>query len=1025
MSTEERIVLTAELKDELTAPLNQIERRVEASTRRMGASTNRSANTVSRSLRRIGATVSQTFTTTSSGLRRIAGAIGGAFTRTFSLVGRSGGQAGNTISSVFGRMGGGLRRVAGGIRTTFQRVWPAISGFAQRAVSGISTMMQRLGSAAARAGQAMAKGFGTALTKIASVAKRTMDGIAAALTAVVGAAALGASTVITRAVTTGLDRAKVVQDTVASGKILIGSEKEALDLVTKLKEVVTGTPFTLPDFAKAGMDLVAFGVSADKVPGIMRAIGEASAGRGEAAVETARSLALNMAQMSAVGQVSMDDVLSFQTAGVDALAILGNYFGKTSADMKEAISDGLVPADKAIDVLTNGIMNGTEGAAGTTKALAGTMKELRKTVSGSWGALMAGIAKMGTVLWDPDQTGFSGLMGQLPALFNSLNTLASAVGDKVFKPLGVWIAKMGFIPKLTAWVDRLVVALSKPTTGGWLDKLKEMAPALGVFGGLLLGMVGMALSRLPLIGGLFKFINIPLGIFLGLLATSPELRSGLGAALKEIWIGLKGMGDALKPLMPMFSQMATILATELVNVLNMLVPILVGLMPTVAQVFLDLGGAVLDVVKVLAPLLSQLIGQLAPVLGDLIRQLLPVFVTVLTSVLTVAAQLAAALLPFVSQLITMLAPILGDLITSLLPLFLSLLNGLAPVVLTLISALAPLAIQLVQMLIPPILQIVNTLLPVFVELINTLAPVVVQLITALMPLVEMLITRLAPILLQLIMALFPPLMTVISALAPIVVQLVEALIPLIPPLVEIMDEFMRATEKIMPSLLPLITKLAQILADVLVASLQAVMPLIELLLDWLVKLLEWAQGPIGGLISMIADNLKGMFEWIPKAVGGIGDLFKGIGDQTVTINGNVQTGDPGYTFSGSGMMAGGGIAMWNEFKRAAGGTVLPGYAPGVDTEPYLLSKGESVLVPELTRQLGPESIMAANRAASAGRPAGDGPVGRKLKGGGGGVTIAEGAIQQTFTGGNVDYAEVKRAAKDALHEVIERKKREY
>jgi hypothetical protein len=49
-----------------------------------------------------------------------------------------------------------------------------------------------------------------------------------------------------------------------------------------------------------------------------------------------------------------------------------------------------------------------------------------------------------------------------------------------------------------------------------------------------------------------------------------------------------------------------------------------------------------------------------------------------------------------------------------------------------------------------------------------------------------------------------------------------------------------------------------------------------------------------------------------------------------------------------------------------GGTV-PGYAPRRDTVPAMLSPGEGVLVPELTRQLGSERLAEWNRAARLGR----------------------------------------------------------
>ncbi len=61
-----------------------------------------------------------------------------------------------------------------------------------------------------------------------------------------------------------------------------------------------------------------------------------------------------------------------------------------------------------------------------------------------------------------------------------------------------------------------------------------------------------------------------------------------------------------------------------------------------------------------------------------------------------------------------------------------------------------------------------------------------------------------------------------------------------------------------------------------------------------------------------------------------------------------------------------GVDELPELRLARGG-VLPGYAPGRDTVPALLSPGEAVLVPELVRAIGPAAILAANAAAMQGR----------------------------------------------------------
>lgn len=63
--------------------------------------------------------------------------------------------------------------------------------------------------------------------------------------------------------------------------------------------------------------------------------------------------------------------------------------------------------------------------------------------------------------------------------------------------------------------------------------------------------------------------------------------------------------------------------------------------------------------------------------------------------------------------------------------------------------------------------------------------------------------------------------------------------------------------------------------------------------------------------------------------------------------------------------SGGGVVP----TRFGRGGVLAGFSPGRDVIPALLSPGESVLVPELTRMFGKDTILALNKMASGGRPA--------------------------------------------------------
>jgi hypothetical protein len=76
-----------------------------------------------------------------------------------------------------------------------------------------------------------------------------------------------------------------------------------------------------------------------------------------------------------------------------------------------------------------------------------------------------------------------------------------------------------------------------------------------------------------------------------------------------------------------------------------------------------------------------------------------------------------------------------------------------------------------------------------------------------------------------------------------------------------------------------------------------------------------------------------------------------------------------------------GVDELPELRLARGG-VLPGYAPGRDTVPALLSPGEAVLVPELVRAIGPAAILAANAAAMQGRAYSRGGLVGRFAGGG-------------------------------------------
>jgi tape measure domain-containing protein len=92
-------------------------------------------------------------------------------------------------------------------------------------------------------------------------------------------------------------------------------------------------------------------------------------------------IALALGQIEAKGKLSGQEILQLVNAGLPVVQILAEAFGKTTAEVTAMVSDGLVPANQAIEAITEYIENNFAGAAerqATTWAgLMGTFEDLK------------------------------------------------------------------------------------------------------------------------------------------------------------------------------------------------------------------------------------------------------------------------------------------------------------------------------------------------------------------------------------------------------------------------------------------------------------------------------------------------------------------------------------------------------------------------------------------------------------------------------------------------------------------------
>ncbi|PMY00748.1 hypothetical protein C1Y18_35285, partial [Pseudomonas sp. MPR-R5A] len=68
-----------------------------------------------------------------------------------------------------------------------------------------------------------------------------------------------------------------------------------------------------------------------------------------------------ISSMQSAGTVYSDDINRLVDSGIPAWQMFANQTGKSVADMKKYVSDGMLDSETAIEMFVNGVQNGTKG----------------------------------------------------------------------------------------------------------------------------------------------------------------------------------------------------------------------------------------------------------------------------------------------------------------------------------------------------------------------------------------------------------------------------------------------------------------------------------------------------------------------------------------------------------------------------------------------------------------------------------------------------------------------------------------
>lgn len=242
----------------------------------------------------------------------------------------------------------------------------------------------------------------------------------------------------------------------------LGSAEAAQEAISNIREDAAKTPFDVASLVQANQLLVSSGESAEDARETILALGDAISATGGGNDEFTR-MAANLQQVRNVGKASAIDIKQFAMAGINIYAILADYLGTTTEQVKDM--------EVSYDVLNAALKK----AASEGGKYYGAMQAQAKTFNGQLNIMKANVSSLsGTLTKD---------------LFEKLSQDA--------------------MPKVNEWISELMEAAESGGIDGALDVAgsvlgelfayigSKLPEATSVAVDIVMGMLDAILDNLP------------------------------------------------------------------------------------------------------------------------------------------------------------------------------------------------------------------------------------------------------------------------------------------------------------------------------------------------------------------------------------------------------------------------------------------------------------------------------------------------------------------------------------------------
>lgn len=545
----------------------------------------------------------------------------------------------------------------------------------EASIKNISGQLQSIEKSSSSMSKTVASALGTVGSTLSSVGSSITTSVTLPITA------LGTATLVT-----ATDFVKLKESSMIVFERMLGGADAAEELYQSLLAVAKGSTYSQETFLTAGKTLVGMGIDADTTVKYLQAATDAVSAFGGTATDI-EEMTTVFGKMSMRGKVALDDIWSLSDKGVNALAILGNYYGLTTEEMQNMISYGTVPAEEALDALTDAMQNGSDGINGYIQGTAGMAAELKGgTLTGALDSLKSSFRNMAVEMWDAFENkdemisainAIGDAMGELPAL---IEPVTSAIGPA----LEAFAEK---IRQITEFAKENPEAIGKIVTA--IMKLAVAGPILLTLGKAFT-TVSKTIQNVSTVGSVLSKLFSTFGLTL-----SGGVVAGILAAVAA-FILLYNNSEAFRNLI------GTIIETVM-SLIETLLPVIETIVSTVISVASQILTAIMPIVD----LISNFLATLLPIITTVITTILSVVVPVLTTIFNIIST-------YVSFVISFWSTIIGIITTVMSAIF----SVISTVISSILSVIGAIASWIYENVLLPVFNFFST---VFSAIYNTIS----------------------------------------------------------------------------------------------------------------------------------------------------------------------------------------------------------------------------------------------------------------------------------------------------------------